>query len=56
MAPERPRLVVERHVDPATGLLVRGFNPRAESELFRRGALPRRDRFVRRDRPAPVIR
>lgn len=51
-----PRGVVRRYVDPATGLLVRSFNPRARRELFRRGALPPRDRFFRIDRPLPVVR
>jgi len=52
----RPRKVVERHVDPKTGLLVRERNRRAEPELFRRGALPPRDRFWRSDDSVPVVR
>ncbi|MEM9556608.1 MAG: transglycosylase domain-containing protein [Acidobacteriota bacterium] len=46
---ERPSGVVTRSVDPETGLLVRSFNARAVPEIFRRGALPRRDRFWRDD-------
>jgi penicillin-binding protein 1B len=51
-----PSGLVERHVDPRTGLLVRSFNPRARTELFRRAALPPRARFWRKDSPAPVVR
>jgi membrane carboxypeptidase/penicillin-binding protein len=53
---DRPRNVVERHINPRTGLLVRETNNSARLELFRRGALPRRDRFWRLDRPIPVVR
>jgi penicillin-binding protein 1B len=50
-----PSGVVERHIDPRTGLLVRSFNPRARTELFRRAALPPRARFWRKDSPVPVV-
>ncbi|MCP3981719.1 MAG: hypothetical protein GY716_20655 [bacterium] len=53
---ERPREVVERHVDTTTGLLVREFNADSRPELFRRGALPERDRFWRVDQAIPVVR
>jgi len=52
---ERPRNVVERWVDPRSGLLVREGRRGAEPERFRKGALPPRDRFWRVDRPAPVV-
>ncbi len=52
----RPEGVMTLYVDSKTGLLVREANPRAHPELFRRGALPRRDRFWRYDRDLPVIR
>jgi penicillin-binding protein 1B len=52
---ERPRGVVERRVDPASGLLVRERNPRGRPEVFRRSVLPKHKRFWRRDRPAPVL-
>ncbi len=52
----RPRRVVERFVDSRTGLLVRERNPRARKEYFRLGALPRRDRFFRKNRKVPPIR
>jgi penicillin-binding protein 1A len=51
---ERPSGIVTRRVDPGTGLQVSGRKGR--EELFRRGAVPRRDRFWRVDRPEPVIR
>jgi penicillin-binding protein 1B len=51
-----PRAIVERWVDPRTGLLVRSFNSQARREVFRRSALPPRDRFWRTDSPAPVVR
>ena len=54
--PPRPRDIVEKMIDTRTGLLVRDFNPRARRALFREGALPRRDRFFRRDEPVPVVR
>jgi len=54
--PERPDGIVVRHVDRRTGLLVRPSNRRSYPELFRRGALPRRDRFWRVDPAAPVVR
>jgi penicillin-binding protein 1B len=53
---DRPGGVVERWIDPATGLLVRERNKNARLELFRRSVLPKRDRFWRRDRPAPALR
>jgi len=52
----QPRSIVERWVDPDTGLLVRERNRKARSELFRRGALPPRDRFWRSDPAVPVVR
>jgi membrane carboxypeptidase/penicillin-binding protein len=51
-----PVNIVEKYVDRRTGLLVRERNPRAVQEYFRRGALPPRDRFFRRDRPVPPVR
>jgi len=53
---ELPRGIVERYVDPRTGLLVRSFNVRARKELFRQVAQPARDRFFRSDSPVPVVR
>ncbi|MEL7059880.1 MAG: transglycosylase domain-containing protein [Acidobacteriota bacterium] len=53
---ERPPTVVERWIDPKTGLLVRSFSPGAQSELFLRGRLPPRDRFWRTDEPVEVLR
>jgi len=53
---EPPVNIVMRHVDRRTGLLVRERNPRAVLEYFRRGVLPPRDRFFRRDRPVPTVR
>jgi penicillin-binding protein 1B len=53
---DRPRNVVERFINPRTGLLVREKSGDARLELFRRGALPRRDRFWRIDRAIPVVR
>ncbi len=50
----RPEAVVERRVDPATGLLVRAWS-KGRMELFRRGALPPRDRLFRHDRPVEVV-
>ena len=52
----RPAGVVTRYIDPKTGLLVRSFRPGAEAEVFRRGALPTRNRFWRDDEAEPVIR
>jgi len=51
-----PRGVVERCVDPATGLLVGCGRRRAVGDLFRRDAQPPRKRFWRRDEPVPVVR
>ena len=53
---ERPRGIVTRHIDPTTGLRVVRLHPRAEPELFRRGALPPRDSWFREDEPVDVIR
>jgi penicillin-binding protein 1B len=53
---DRPAAVLTRHVDPATGLLVGSGSRRGREELFRRGALPRRDRFWRHDPAEPVVR
>jgi penicillin-binding protein 1B len=52
----RPPGVVERYVDPKTGLLVRSFSPRARKELFRQTGLPPRDRFWRSESPVRVVR
>jgi len=51
-----PRNIVERPINPDTGLLVRERNRRSKKELFHRGALPRRDRFWRIDRAVPIVR
>ncbi|MEM1178623.1 MAG: transglycosylase domain-containing protein [Acidobacteriota bacterium] len=51
----RPSGVVTRHVDPTTGLRVIALHPRAEAEIFRRGALPPRDRWLKKDQPVPVL-
>ena len=51
-----PRNVVQRYIDAETGLLVRSFNRRARPELFRKVALPPRDRFWRSDSPVPPVR
>jgi len=53
---ERPPTVVDRFIDADTGLLVRGFNPRAMREVFRDDVLPPRDRFWRIDADVPVVR
>jgi membrane peptidoglycan carboxypeptidase len=53
---ERPENVVVRRVDPETGLLVSRRSRKGHDELFRLQALPRKDRFFRRDRPEPVVR
>ena len=47
--------IVRAHVDPRTGLRVGQRKKGAYEEVFRRGALPRRDRFWRADREVPVI-
>jgi len=52
----QPQSVVERHIDPKSGLLVRPFNPRARPELFRKSSLPRRNRFWREDESPPIVR
>ena len=52
----RPYDVVSRHVDARTGLLVRSWNPHAQLEVFRLGALPPRDRFWREDTDVAVVR
>ncbi len=52
----RPSGVIERWVDDERGVLVRRGHHDARRELFRRGALPPRDRFWRIDRPTPVLR
>ncbi len=53
---ERPRGVVVRRVSPRSGLLYGRGSNRGREELFLRDALPRRNRFWRRDRAIPVIR
>jgi penicillin-binding protein 1B len=55
-APEEPRGIVHRFVDPSTGLLVRASHPRANPEIFRRGNLPPKDHAFWPDKAAPVIR
>lgn len=51
-----PEGLVERWVDQRTGLLVRSSNRHARKEWFRRGVVPRRDRFWRADPASPIIR
>ena len=53
---ERPKDIVVRRVDPDTGLLLSKRSRRGREEIFRRHALPRKDRFLRRDKPEPVVR
>lgn len=55
-APQPPRGIVLRSVDPTTGLLVRDSHPRAQDEVFRRGNLPPKDHRFWPDGPGPVIR
>ena len=50
-----PKGIVEDWVDPMTGLRVSSRNQRARKEIFRRGALPPRNRFWRVDRSVPVV-
>jgi len=52
----RPRGVVVRRVSTHSGLLYGRGSNRGREELFRNDALPRRNRFWRRDREMPVIR
>jgi membrane peptidoglycan carboxypeptidase len=52
----RPRGVVVRRVNPRNGLLYGSDSKRGREELFRGDALPRRNRFWRRDREMLVIR
>ena len=54
-APERPRTVVERHVQPSTGLLVSASRRDGRPELFLRGKLPPRRRLLARDEPVRPI-
>ncbi len=51
----RPEGIVSHWVDSETGLRVRPSNRHARAEIFRRGAVPRRDRFWRADEGVPVI-
>jgi membrane peptidoglycan carboxypeptidase len=53
---ERPRDVVTRRVDPESGLLLSGRSRKGREEIFNRRALPRKDRWLRPDRPEPVVR
>jgi penicillin-binding protein 1B len=53
---ERPRDIVERRVDPKTGLLLPRHSRKGQEELFRRQALPRKDHWLKRDPPEPVLR
>ena len=55
LAHDAPKGIIETYVDPETGLLVGDRNKRAEKEVFRRGAVPRRNRFWRIDKAVPVI-
>jgi len=50
-----PKGIVEAWVDPESGLRVGHGKRGAEEEIFRRGELPPRDRFWRRDRAVPII-
>lgn len=52
---ERPREVVQRWVEPSTGLLVRDERPGARLELYRDRHLPPRRRWWRADRPPPAV-
>ena len=52
----KPKGVVVRRVSPRSGLLYGRNSRRGHEELFRTDALPRRNRFWRRDREMPVIR
>ncbi len=52
---ERPGDVVERWVQPRTGLLVGEGRLGARAELYRKGTLPTRKRWWRIDRPVPVV-
>jgi len=52
----KPRGVVVRRVNPRSGLLYGRNSSRGREELFRNQALPRRNRFWRRDREMPLIR
>ena len=52
----QPRGVVVRRVSTRSGLLYGRDSSRGREELFRSAALPRRNRFWRRDREMPVIR
>jgi membrane carboxypeptidase/penicillin-binding protein len=53
---KRPWDVVTRRVDPETGLLLSKRSRKGREELFRKKALPRKDRWLRRDQPEPVVR
>jgi penicillin-binding protein 1B len=55
--PTRPDGIVEAEIDTETGLRVDGFNfwSETKTELFRRGALPRRDHWFWFDDPEPVV-
>jgi penicillin-binding protein 1B len=51
-----PRGVTVRRVNPRNGLLYSSDSSRGRDELFLTKALPRRNRFWRRDRGMPVVR
>ena len=53
--PARPPSVVERWVQPSTGLIVGSARRDATRELFLRGRLPPRRRLLARDPPLPPI-
>jgi membrane peptidoglycan carboxypeptidase len=52
---KRPPDVVVSRVDTETGLRLSPRSSKGREELFRRRVQPRRDRFLRPDRPEPVI-
>ena len=47
--------VVERWIQTDTGLLVSRERSASELELFRKGALPRKRRLLKKDEPIPVL-
>ena len=51
----RPEGLIEAYVDPATGLLVGAGKKGARRELFREGAIPRRNRWWRSKKSEPII-
>jgi penicillin-binding protein 1B len=51
----RPDGIVSAFVDPDTGLRVRASKKGAQEYLFRKGAMPRKNRPILRDRPETII-